>query len=114
MNTGQGGLVLAPGVGGGYYSTEDAGRAFLTIDSGFPLVELEETLRGGKPFTLPYPSSPVPVLFTPNEWTGSDAQDVADALLRDAALARLYSALGQMDAETAASLRQAPALPTRR
>src|SRR6266849_6790886 len=90
--------------------TEDAGRAFLTIDSGFPLVELEETLRGGKPFTLPYPSSPVPVLFTPNEWTGSDVQDVADSLLRDPALARLYSALGQMDAETAASLRQAPGL----
>src|ERR1700722_9081972 len=29
--------------------TADANRAFLTIDSGFPLAELEETLRGGKP-----------------------------------------------------------------
>ena len=33
--------------------TADANRAFLTIDSGFPLAELEETLRGGKPFDPP-------------------------------------------------------------
>src|SRR5579862_3305357 len=29
--------------------TSNADRAFLTIDSGFPLAQLEETLRGGKP-----------------------------------------------------------------
>jgi hypothetical protein len=68
-------------------------------------------LREGKPFTYPYPSAQVPVLFTPAEWTGSDgAEDVTDALLRDPALSRLYSALGQMDSETANSLRQAPGL----
>jgi hypothetical protein len=33
--------------------TTNADRAFLTIDSGFPLSELEETLRGGKPFVNP-------------------------------------------------------------
>src|SRR5262249_11221484 len=96
---------------GASVQTEDAGRAFLTIDSGFPLVELEEALRGGKPFSYPYPSSQVPVLFGAGEWTGSDgAEDVTDALLRDPALARRYSALGQMDSETASSLRQAPGL----
>jgi hypothetical protein len=97
---------------GAAVQTEDAGRAFLTIDSGFPLVELEEALRaGGKPFSYSYPSSQVPVLFSSSEWTGSDgAEDVTDALLRDPALARLYSALGQMDSETANSLRQAPGL----
>ena len=31
-----------------------AGTAFLTIDSGFPLAELEQTLQGGKPFVYPF------------------------------------------------------------
>src|SRR5271169_5031399 len=30
--------------------TEDPERAFLAIDSGFPLPELEQTIQGGKPF----------------------------------------------------------------
>ena len=47
--------------------TADAERAFLTIDSGFPLAELEETLQGGKPFACPFASSPVPLLFSPND-----------------------------------------------
>ena len=34
--------------------TADANRAFLTIDSGFPLADLEEALREGKPFETPY------------------------------------------------------------
>src|SRR5450756_643453 len=34
--------------------TADANRAFLTIDSGFPLADLEETVRGGKPFDAPF------------------------------------------------------------
>ena len=55
--------------------TTNADRAFLTIDSGFPLAELEETLRGGKPFIDPFPSSRVPVLFTPNDWTATEKND---------------------------------------
>ncbi|HTC91953.1 MAG TPA: hypothetical protein VK699_00690 [Terriglobales bacterium] len=97
--------------------TDDPGRAFLTIDSGFPLVELEETLRGGKPFVLPYPSSHVPLLFTQSDWMASDtsgnakeAKDVIDIMLGNLSLARLYSALGQMDAETAIALKQSPGL----
>ena len=43
--------------------TEDPERAFLAIDSGFPLPELERTLQGGKAFEYPFDSSPVPVLF---------------------------------------------------
>src|SRR5262249_50852012 len=41
--------------------TADPDRAFLTIDSGFPLAQLEETLQGGQPFAFPFPSSRVPV-----------------------------------------------------
>ena len=47
--------------------TADPERAFLTIDSGFPLPELEETLQGGKTFSYPFPASRVPVIFTENE-----------------------------------------------
>jgi hypothetical protein len=83
--------------------TNDPERAFLTIDSGFPLADLEDTVRGGKPFTYAYPSSQVPVLFSPGDWTLTDKgrqADVVDALLRDPALARLYWALAEMDPGT--------------
>ncbi|PYV21259.1 MAG: hypothetical protein DMG27_21095, partial [Acidobacteria bacterium] len=35
----------------------DPRRAFLTVDSGFPLADLEQTLRGDKPFVHLFPSS---------------------------------------------------------
>ncbi len=49
--------------------TAEAERAFLTIDSGFPLGELEAALQGGKPFVYAFPASQVPVLFSPADWT---------------------------------------------
>ena len=101
--------------------TADPERAFLTIDSGFPLAELEQTLQGGKPLVYPYTSSPVPLLFSPEDWTQADLKnggpkaDVLDAILDDPMLARLYWALSRMDTETSASLRQldgvSPLLP---
>jgi hypothetical protein len=95
--------------------TADPDRAFLTIDSGFPLTDLEETLRGGKPFVHPFPSSQVPVLFSPSDWVWKDknrkdTDDMLDSLLRDPALARLYWALARIDANTRISLRQSPGL----
>jgi hypothetical protein len=91
--------------------TSDPDRAFLTIDSGFPLVDLEETLRGGKPFIYAYPSAQVPVLFTPADWTdyaGSPHKNtnVVDALVSDPFLARLYWALSRIDTGTAKELRE--------
>jgi hypothetical protein len=86
--------------------TTNADRAFLTIDSGFPLSELEETLRGGKPFVDPYPSSEVPVLFAASDWTVNEKndkgtkKDLLDSLLRDPGMSRLYWAMSRMDAET--------------
>src|SRR5438105_252235 len=97
--------------------TADPESAFLTIDSGFPLADLEETLRGGKPFAHPYPASTVPVLFTQNDWIANEKgkkrkdDDVIDSLLRDPALARLYWALSRIDSNTRNSLRQSPGLP---
>jgi hypothetical protein len=78
--------------------TSDPDRAFLTIDSGFPLAELEETLRTGKPFNYPYRSSQVTAIFTANDWGieeknykddrdakkgGGNREDPVDLLRRD-------------------------------
>ena len=96
--------------------TADPQRAFLTIDSGFPLADLEETLREGKPFVHPFSTSQVPVLFSRNDWTANDNgkdkqdQDVLDSLIRDPALARLYWALARVDVKTGTFLRQSPGL----
>ena len=42
---------------GAALETADPERAFLTIDSGFPLAELEQTLQGGKPLAYPFAAS---------------------------------------------------------
>ncbi len=89
--------------------TEDPGRAFLTIDSGFPLADLEQSLRDDKPFDDPFPSTQVPVLFSAADWVADDPKghtDVIDTLIRDPGLARLYWALSRMDSETGQSLKQ--------
>ena len=50
--------------------TANPERAFLTIDSGFPLVELEEALQKGTPFSYSYPATRVPALFHESDWNG--------------------------------------------
>src|SRR5271155_221261 len=44
-------------------------RAFLTIDSGFPLMQLEEALQTNTPFTYSYAATRVPVILQPTDWT---------------------------------------------
>jgi hypothetical protein len=87
--------------------TKDAERAFLTIDSGFPLTELEQTLQGGKPFEYSFSPTPVRALFAESDWTTASprnkkekSMDLVDAILNDYTLARLYWALSKMDRET--------------
>jgi hypothetical protein len=83
--------------------TSDANRAFLTIDSGFPLADLEETLRSGKPFNISYTATKVPVLFKSSDWVQKKKnanRGVIDSILRDPDLARLYWAMSRMDTET--------------
>lgn len=97
----------------------DPSRAFLTINSGFPLAELEEALRQGKPFTVPYASTRVPVLFALNDWaefpenakSRPNKSDLVDILLNSKAVARLYSALSAIDSDTAVVLRKSIGLP---
>jgi hypothetical protein len=90
--------------------TSEPERAFITIDSGFPLVTLEETLRGGKPFEYEYPSSRVPLLFTAKDWT-ENGRDVLDSLVRDPVLSRLYWGLSQMEVGTRNQLQKSPGVP---
>ena len=83
--------------------TSDANRAFLTIDSGFPLADLEAALRDGKPFETPYPATNVPVLYQSSDWVQNKKnanRGVVDSILRDPDMARLYWAMSRMDNET--------------
>lgn len=98
--------------------TEDPERAFLAIDSGFPLTALEQTLQGGKPFEYPYSSDPVPVLFAESDWTQlskknlrENSRDLIDTILNDSSIARLYWALSRTDRETAQWMQQSIGLP---
>ena len=92
--------------------TEDPERAFLTIDSGFPLSELEQTLQGGGPFEYAFSSTPVPVIFAESDWTraskkeAKQPKDLLGAILSDPAVARLYWAFSKMDPETGAWLQR--------
>jgi hypothetical protein len=96
--------------------TANAERAFLTIDSGFPLTELEESLQKSVPFTYGYSPARVPVLFHESDWVSLSAGQKAhygtclDILLNDPAVARLYWALSRTDGETAQYLERTPGL----
>ena len=92
--------------------TSDPDKAFLAVDSGFPLANLEDALRAGQPFNYSFAPSRVPVMFSEDTWTAMVRKpkggriDVLDALLLDPALARLYWSLSRIDAESAAEMRQ--------
>jgi hypothetical protein len=106
------GYRLRQGCGQKNFSLETANpdRAFVTIDSGFPLVELEEALQNGTPFVYSYPASTVPALFHQIDWaqlhTGRRrrSSELVDVLLGDPLIARLYWAMAKQDTETRAVL----------
>lgn len=90
--------------------TVNATRAFLTIDSGFPLAELEQALRTNRPFRYPYRPTRIPILYGVEYWLGSRQASPAtaiDAFLDDPALCRVYMAMAKLDPETAEALRRA-------
>ena len=94
--------------------TSDADRAFVTIDSGFPLSELEEALRNGTPFTVPFTSTQVPVVFSKEDWTfnskAAGRNDLVENLIHDPGLSHLYWAMSRIDSESRTSLLQSPGL----
>ena len=99
-----------------FLETANPERAFLTIDSGFPLTELEEALQKGVPFVYPYAPSKVPVLFKETDWTALSVGtkrayvNVVDQLINEPLTARLYWALTKNDAETREALLHSPGL----
>jgi hypothetical protein len=100
------------GQSGASLITSDSERAFLTIDSGFPLPQLEEALQRDGRFTYAFPTSHVPILFSESDWTGAipennkGPRDLVNALLLDSSLSRLYFALSRTDPETRVALQQ--------
>ncbi|MGB9611160.1 MAG: tetratricopeptide repeat protein, partial [Bryobacteraceae bacterium] len=48
--------------------TVNATRAFLSMDSGFPLAELEQALRTNRPFVYDYKPAEIPVLYSAEYW----------------------------------------------
>ncbi len=94
--------------------TVNASRAFLTIDSGFPLAELETALRTNRPFVLDYHPTRVPVLYDADYWQSAKEKTTGtfiDFFLSDPSLCRLYLGLSKLDPETAQALRDAIPAP---
>jgi hypothetical protein len=89
--------------------TVNPSRAFLTIDSGFPLSGLEQALRTNRPFAYEYKSAEIPVVYSPDYWLGShgiQGGDLVEAFLNDPSLCRLYLAMTKLDPSTADEIRR--------
>jgi hypothetical protein len=93
--------------------TANSERAFLTVDSGFPLTTLEQDLDRGKPFTYSFPATQIPILLSEKNWETASTWkngNLLDVLLHDPGLDHLYLALSRMDDETRASILRSPGL----
>jgi hypothetical protein len=94
--------------------TVNATRAFLTIDSGFPLAQLEQSLRTNRPFEYDFQPSHVPVMYGKEYWLSAQekpAGEFIDIFLSDPALCRLYLGISKLDTETSEQIRkQMPAV----
>jgi hypothetical protein len=93
--------------------TVNAGRAFLTIDSGFPIAVLEQALRTNRRFTYEYAPTSIPLPYGTGYWlpqTGKQSGDFIDVFLGDPILCRAFLGLTKLDRETADALRQAAPL----
>ena len=55
--------------------TVNPSRAFLSMDSAFPLADLELAYQREEPFALPYKSAMLPVIFGPDYWKGAAKKD---------------------------------------
>jgi hypothetical protein len=92
--------------------TADAERAFLTVDSGFPLTQLEQSLQEGKAFRYAFPATRVPILFAEADWEAvlpskeRAGATLLDMLLNDEDVDRLYAGLSRLDPHTRSQLLQ--------
>jgi hypothetical protein len=91
--------------------TVNPSKAFLTIDSAFPLSELEQDLRANRKFELAYAPTPIPVLYGPSYWVSAlsskgNGTDLIGEFLNDPSLCRLYLGLSKLDSRTAEAMRK--------
>lgn len=89
--------------------TVNASRAFLAMDSGFPLAKLEQSLRTNRPFSHDFKPTRIPVIFGSDYWLSvkeKAAGDFIDAFLNDPSMCRLYLGLAKLDPETAENVRK--------
>lgn len=89
--------------------TVNATRAFLAMDSGFPLAELEQALRTNRPFVYDYRPATVPVLYSAEYWLSArekQSGEFIDMFLNDPSLCRLYLGLAKLDPVTAEEIRK--------
>jgi hypothetical protein len=89
--------------------TVNASRAFLTIDSGFPLAQLEQALRLNQPFTMDYHAARIPLMYDLAYWESAEDKtegQFIDFFLSDPSLCRLYLGLSKLDPETSEELRK--------
>jgi hypothetical protein len=89
--------------------TLNASRAFLTIDSGFPVANLEQALRTNQPFVYDFRPTKVPVLYGPDYWLTSGKEksgEWIDTFLGDPSLCRMYLGVSKLDPITAAELKK--------
>ena len=97
-------------------ATANPERAFLTIDSGFPLTALEQALQKNETFTYSFPATRVPIFFKEKNWTGvtswkrKSGTNLVDELLHDQSLDHLYWALAKCDRDTRLALVHSPGL----
>ncbi len=88
--------------------TVNPSRAFLAIDSAFPLTDLELAYRRGEAFRLPFGPARLPLLFDRDYWLGAARRtqgDFLDTFIDDPGLARLYIAMFNLHRPTADALR---------
>lgn len=85
-------------------------KAFVTVDSGFPLADLEEALRTNRPFRYDMTPTTVPILFSADYWQLKDEtkkdKTPIELFLSDPARCRMYLAIAKLEASTAELLRK--------
>jgi hypothetical protein len=90
--------------------TVNPSRAFLSIDSGFPLAEVEAAFRTGTAVRVPYQGTQLPILFGQEYWRQTFRKkgegDFLEQFLNDPAAARMYVAMTRLHPPTARLLRQ--------
>ncbi len=93
--------------------TVNATRAFLTVDSGFPLADLESALRANRPFVYDYRPASIPVLYGPEYWQSAREKQTGefiDYFLSDPSICRLYLGMAKLDPATAVQLKESIAV----